>query len=112
MYDTLLADTKLELGISIGETTDDAVLRKYLRDAVAWVNNRRNYTPAEGELCESRFLPVVVRLAVYSYAKRGGEGQTSHGENGVSRTWAGGGTYPPDVLREVPMVVKPYANSR
>lgn len=111
MYDTLLVDAKVELDIPIGDTGSDEVLKKYLRDAVAWVNDRRNYTPAEEELCESRFLPAVVRLAVYSYAKRGAEGQTSHGENGISRVW-GASSYPTDLQREVPMKVRIYgANS-
>lgn len=107
-YAELLSDVKVELGISVAETEDDAVITKYLRDAVRWVNNRRRYAPVGEELCEPQFLSTVGKLAVFSYAKRGAEGQNNHAENGISRTWAGQGSYPPDLMREVPPVVKVY----
>ena len=47
----------------------------------------------------------VLEIAAYMINKRGAEGQVSHKENGVDRTYAAGGV-PDDMLRDVvPMAV-------
>ncbi len=35
----------------------------------------------------ARYQDLQVRIAAELYAKMGAEGQTSHGENGISRAW-------------------------
>lgn len=35
----------------------------------------------------ARYQPKQLEIAVYLYGKRGAEGQTAHGENGISRTY-------------------------
>ena len=40
-----------------------------------------------GEL-ESRYLDLQLRIAADLYAKAGAEGETSHSENGVSRSYS------------------------
>ena len=47
---------------------------------------------------------VQLEIAVYMLNKRGAEGQTSHGENGISRTWGGA-----DVPEELLASITPYA---
>ena len=37
----------------------------------------------------ARYTDLQVRIAVVMYSQRGAEGETSHSESGVSRTWQG-----------------------
>lgn len=51
-----------------------------------------------------RYESKQVEIAVYLYNKRGAEGETSHSENGISRSYAGADV-PEELMRGiVPMV--------
>lgn len=53
---------------------------------------------------EPRYLDLQFRLALSAYNKEGADFQTSHSENGVSRSWGSEG-YPKELLAEiVPLV--------
>lgn len=86
--------------------SDTIVLDVYLELAEDLVM-RRLYpfgTP-EGATLPSSLEVKVLEVAAYMINKRGAEGQTSHKENGVDRTYAAGGV-PDDMLREIiPMAV-------
>lgn len=70
-------------------------------DAISAVNERRRYVPTEDLLYERKYDSLVVRLAICAIAKYGAEGQTSHSENGISRGYDGGSTYPKALLQEI-----------
>lgn len=80
-------------------SNDDAV--DEIIDAIAAVNERRRFEPTETELYETKYNGLIVRMALCAISKYGAEGQTSHSENGVSRSYDGGSTYPKSMLQEI-----------
>lgn len=85
----------------IPEEADDAILEYYLDEARSeYLNLRYPYggyetifvrnadgTESEEPVVEPVYLNWQIAAAVELYAKRGGEGEVSHTENGVSRSW-------------------------
>lgn len=49
---------------------------------------------------EARFTSLAVEMAVYLYQKRGADGVTSYGENGVQRSFEKG-SFPPSMLSRI-----------
>lgn len=92
---------KLEaLRSMVGDQDDDVILSAYLDYAAAAIIARRY--PYEETVTE---VPVKyehrqIEIAAYLLNKRGAEGQTSHSENGVSRTY-GGASIPEDMLCDI-----------
>ena len=76
-----------ELRGMIDTEEDDSTLLAYLRIAESAVLERKYpYDPCV--VCvPSRYEGRVLEIAAYLLNKRGAEGQTSHSENGVSRTY-------------------------
>lgn len=78
---------------------DDAV--DEIMDAISAVNERRRFIPTENKLFEDKYNSLIVRLAICAIAKYGAEGETSHSENGINRSYDGGSTYPKALLQEI-----------
>ena len=71
------------------DTETDEVLGSMVSAAEALVLNRMYpFGYPDGTQVPSRYEQLQLQLAVELYSKRGAEGQSSHSENGVSRTWA------------------------
>lgn len=76
-----------ELRGMIDTQEDDGILLAYLRIAENAVLERR-YPYAPDEVCvPPRYEGRVLEIAAYLLNKRGAEGQITHSENGVSRTY-------------------------
>lgn len=70
------------------DTDTDEVLDGVLADAEALVLNRMYpFGYPDGTVVPSRYERIQIQLAVELYSKRGAEGQISHSENGISRSW-------------------------
>lgn len=67
-------------------------------------NGDGTYTTYEETYVEPRFLDWQYRCALALYSKDGAEGQLSHSENGISRSW-GSESVPKELLTEVPPYV-------
>lgn len=80
-------------------SNDDAI--DEIMDAISAVNERRRFIPNDEELFEEKYNSLIVRLSICAIAKYGAEGQTSHSENGISRGYDGGSTYPKALLQEI-----------
>ena len=83
---------------------DDAVLFAYLDQAGAAILARR--FPYDETVTEvpARYEQRQIEIAIYLLNKRGAEGQVSHSENGVSRTY-GSASIPEEMLEDiVPLV--------
>lgn len=80
-------------------TNDDAV--DEVIDAISAVNERRRFIPTDKELYETKYDGLIVRLAICAISKYGAEGQTSHSENGISRGYEKGSSYPLSMLQEI-----------
>ena len=72
----------------LGEEIGEELLQVYLLQAQEKILNHRypygNNRPVE---VEPRYEQDLLELAIVLFNKRGAEGQKSHNENGVQRTW-------------------------
>lgn len=92
--DTLTDEIVDELTIELmNEPTFNAdILRIKVKGAVRDVRLKRNYTAAaytEEQTAEDlyNYYPVIKSVALYDYSQIGAEGEQSHSENSVSRSW-------------------------
>jgi hypothetical protein len=91
---------------TLGEFEDsDEVLTAYLDQASAIILNRRHpYGVPDGETVPERYHSLQCDIATYLLGKRGAEGQTSHNENGIDRSYESG-YVPESLLQQItPMV--------
>ena len=79
---------------------DDSVLLAYLRIAESAVLERRYPYDHEVASIPSRYEGKVLEIAAYLLNKRGAEGQLSHSENGVSRSYESA-SIPESMLRDI-----------
>lgn len=88
----------------VGESDSEGVLLAYLNIAGGKIINRAYpYDPDVTEV-PRRYEFLQCEIAAYLLNKRGAEGQISHSENGISRTY-GSADVPEDMLSAVtPMV--------
>lgn len=86
-----LSALRLKLGIEDEEQDD--ILQAYLDDAESAMLDRLYPFSADPilETIPARYARLQVEIAQFLYLKAGAEGQTSHSENGVSRTYENGG---------------------
>ena len=93
--------TQLErLKIRITENVSDIELEDLLESAKAVVLSRRfpfGEQPAE---IEDKYKDLQIRIAVEMYNKQGAEGETSHSENGISRSYSSA-SVSEELLREI-----------
>ena len=93
--------TQLErLKIRITEKVDDKELEDILESAKAVILSRRfpfGEPPAE---IEDRYKDLQIRIATEMFNKRGAEGETSHSENGISRSYSSA-SVSEELLREI-----------
>ena len=66
---------------------DDAVLEDYLEQAKCAILAHRFPYQEWPEEIEPRYIDLQYRCALALYQKRGGQFESSHSENGVSRAW-------------------------
>ena len=93
--------TQLErLKIRITEKTNDDELEDILESAKAVILSRRfpfsEYPPD----IEDKYKDLQIRIAVEMFSKRGAEGELSHSENGVSRSYSSANVSE-ELLREI-----------
>ena len=66
----------------------DEVLESMLAMAESMVLNRMYpFGYADGLEVPARYERIQIQLAAELYTQRGAEGQSSHSENGIARTW-------------------------
>lgn len=81
--------TKLRLMVGAMES-EDALLLMYLTDAERAILNHLYPMDDEAHTLPNRYESRQVEIAAYLYNKRGAEGETSHNENGISRSYESG----------------------
>lgn len=89
LIEEILKDLIIELGLE--EASDIAILTSKVKNAYREVKRTRNYqTSRTQEFIDKdmeNFYSNIRELALYDFNQVGGEGQTSHSENGTSRVW-------------------------
>lgn len=87
------------------DTASDELLVYLLEQAEGIVLNRRYpFGPPEGATVPQAYEHIQIQIAVELYSKMGAEGQMSHSENGVSRSWEAADVSPSLLKRIVPMI--------
>lgn len=70
------------------DTEDDSILDGMLLLAASLILNRMYpFGFDESKIVPPQYEQIQIQLATELYSKRGAEGQTSHSENGISRSW-------------------------
>ena len=70
------------------DTEGDRILDGMLSLAASLILNRMYpFGFDESKTVPPRYEEIQIQLATELYSKRGAEGQTSHSENGISRSW-------------------------
>lgn len=84
-----ISEKIIELSNAIApDVAEEGVLESTLLDATDMILNKMypfGY-PDDAEI-PKRYERLQIKLAVELYNQRGAEGQTSHSENGISRSW-------------------------
>lgn len=77
------------VGVAIApDVAEDAVLESELMAAETMILNKMYpFGYEDGVELPSRYERLQIKLAVELYSQRGAEGQASHSENGITRTW-------------------------
>lgn len=87
----LFEDLYSELEIEDDDDTSSKQLKAKIKNAIREVKRLRRYPNSytEDEIASdlSDHYSNIHDLALYDYNQIGAEGQTSHNENGTSRTW-------------------------
>lgn len=97
-------DNLARLKLRTGEA-DEAILEDCLESAKAAILARRYPYGEWPDELESRYLDLQFRVALAIYNKQGGEFETTHTENGVSRSYGSEGI-PQELLLEVTPMAK------
>ena len=71
----------------LGEDLDDNLLSIYLRQATQKILNHRYPFGTTLVDVEPQYEQELLELTIVLFNERGAEGQKSHNENGVQRTW-------------------------
>ena len=80
--------------LNISDTSEDALLTIHLDMATAFIADKRNSYDESGDpVLESKYEFVQLMLATESYTKSGAEGERSHSESAISRSYENGSAY-------------------
>lgn len=95
--------SRLEVLIS-PDTASTELLLSLLEIAEGIVLNKRYpFGPPEGAVIPAMYEHIQLQIAVELFSKMGAEGQTSHSENGINRTYESADISPSLLKRIVPM---------
>lgn len=85
-------DKMTNLRLIVGEGDDDYILLSYLEQAKCVILDRMYPYVSEGTYNDLNIPPKYdwkqIRIAAYLMNKRGAEGELSHSENGISRSYS------------------------
>ena len=85
----ILQDIIIYLGDEVGEA-DKPLLLILINRAIRKVCAKRypyGYTEKDKETAVARYRDTILEAAVYYWAKQGADGEGSHSENGISRSY-------------------------
>lgn len=77
------------------------VLDYEIERAIGTINRCRRFTPSNDILYDSKYEHLIIPMCVSSLSKMGAEGEKSHSENGISRTYGSDDDYPNDLLKQI-----------
>lgn len=98
MYDIEAQKAKVKV---LYPEASDPKIELQLEFAKDFINDRRGYTPTEEVPIEDRYLNLQVLLTVEALTKEGAEGEKSHSDNGVSRSYENGSPYSDSLVNRI-----------
>ena len=100
-------EEKITVLQTMTDETNQTILNTYLKLAEKIVfENAYPFTNEYPETVPVQYDGVQIEIAAYMINKRGGEGELSHNENGISRHWENG-TIPRSLLQRITPMSKP-----
>ncbi len=87
-------------GVPVEDFTNED-LGDEIEDAINAINSRRKFKTTSEHFYDLAYRGMIVDLSVAAILKMGAEGQTSHSENGTSRSYKTDSKYPVDMLAEI-----------
>lgn len=94
---------RLELLISPDTASTDLLLALVEQAEGIVLNRRYPFGAPEGAKVPTAYEHIQMQIAVELFSKMGAEGQTAHGENGISRTYESADVSPSLLKRIVPV---------
>jgi hypothetical protein len=91
---------RLKLLISPDEASDDLLLALVEQSEGIVLNRRYPFGVPENATVPSAYEHIQMQIAVELFSKMGAEGQTAHGENGITRTYEAADVSP-SLLRKI-----------
>jgi hypothetical protein len=86
------------------DTANDDLLSYLLEQAEGIILNRRYpFGAPEGATLSAFYEQIQIRIALELFSKMGAEGQISHSENGVSRSWEAADVSPSLLKQIIPV---------
>ena len=85
---------------------DDAYLTFEITRAIQEINRCRRFTATKKQPYDTKYKYLIIPMCVASIAKIGAEGQASHSENGVQRTYGSSGDYPKELISQIIPLIK------
>lgn len=78
---------QMEKGIAPDKAELDVLQSELLAAETMILNKMYPFGYDEGIEIPTRYERLQIKLAIELYSQRGAEGQASHSENGITRTW-------------------------
>jgi len=91
-------------------TLSDAILNSEIESAIEVVNDIRNFTPTADILYEEKYKNKIVKMVIHAISKYGAEGEQSHTEGEIGRSYGNSGEYPLEILSQITPKVKVGGN--
>lgn len=88
------------------KTYDDSYLDFEITQAIQEINRCRRFTATDKKPYDTKYEYLIIPMCVASIAKIGAEGQASHSENGVQRTYGSAGDYPKELISQIVPLIK------
>lgn len=85
---------------------DDNYLNYEIDRAIAAINRCRRFTPTETRSYDEKYEYLIIPFCISAIAKIGAEGQISHTENGISRSYGSSMDYPRDLVQQIIPLIK------
>lgn len=85
---------------------DDEYLIYEIDRAIGEINRCRRFTPTEVNSYDAKYEYLIIPFCVSALAKIGAEGQISHTENGVSRSYGTAMDYPKELVQQIVPLIK------
>ena len=80
---------------------DDDYLEYEINRAIAAINRCRRFTPTSTKSYDEKYEYLIIPFCISAISKIGAEGQISHTENGVSRSYGSSMDYPRELVQQI-----------